>query len=1010
MNVNTVTQRSRNAILVGALCCISLPAFAVFPDAESAAPFAITQQTKLLKGQVLDHKTGDPVIGANVIVKGTTNGTITDMDGYYELEAPAGATLQISYIGYKTLEISANSENLTVKLMEDSETLDEVVIVGYGVQKKESLTGSLQTLKDEKLKDITTANVENMLNGKVSGVYVAPGSGQPGSSGAVVVRGKATLSGSTAPLWVVDGVIVGNGAGALNPADIETMTILKDAASTAIYGSEGANGVILVTTRQAKSGEMRINASAKLGISTLYNGNLEMMNGAELYDYYASFQNADQINFPRWNSDLRNSNFDWWNLATQSGFTQDYNVSLSGGSEKYNSYFSLGYYDEEGAVKGYDYSRYTFRYRSTYKPFDWLTIKPSISGAMIDTYDGQYSVSAMYSMFPWDSPYDENGALVPDRYQGWVNSQQTNYLNDLSYGNHTDYKTYEFFGNFDFDIKITDWLTFHSVNNYKYQNYYYHSYYDPRSNSASGVNGRIDEYQSNMSRRYTNQYLSFNKLFGKHSVDAILAYEFKDYQGKATQAIGTGFASGFEVLDVAALPEKVGGSLNEWAVQSYFFRANYSYDNRYVAELSLRRDGASNFGDNAKYGNFYSISAGWNINRESWFKADWVDILKLRASYGTMGNRPSVLYPQYDLYSVSASYDGIPATLISQVGNKDLTWEQTSTLGIGLDAAMFNNRLRFNFDYYNKYTTDVLYQTPVSGITGVTSRWQNVGEISNRGIELSIGGDIINTKDWTWSVEANLGHNVNTGEKLYGNDPNLEIIGGGGIGIAGEADKILKVGYSSDSYYMIEWAGVNPDNGAPQWYKTAEDGSRVKTENYSEADYIITEPSTPKVFGGFSTSLRWKNIDLAANFGYSIGGKIYNYSRQEYDSDGAYTDRNQMKLMDGWSRWQKPGDIATHPVALYNNSSNSNKASTRYFEDNDFLKLRSLNIGYNLQLPDYHIQNLRIFFSGENLFTVTGYSGVDPELPASDGSVIGSAGPSVYPSTRKFMFGLNVTF
>lgn len=334
MNVNTVTQRSRNAILVGALCCVSLPAFAVFPDAESAAPFAITQQTKLLKGQVLDHKTGDPVIGANVIVKGTTNGTITDMDGYYELEAPAGATLQISYIGYKTLEISANSENLTVKLMEDSETLDEVVIVGYGVQKKESLTGSLQTLKDEKLKDITTANVENMLNGKVSGVYVAPGSGQPGSSGAVVVRGKATLSGSTAPLWVVDGVIVGDGAGALNPADIETMTILKDAASTAIYGSEGANGVILVTTRQAKSGEMRINASAKLGISTLYNGNLEMMNGAELYDYYASFQNADQINFPRWNSDLRNSNFDWWDLATQSGFTQDYNVSLSGGSEK----------------------------------------------------------------------------------------------------------------------------------------------------------------------------------------------------------------------------------------------------------------------------------------------------------------------------------------------------------------------------------------------------------------------------------------------------------------------------------------------------------------------------------------------------------------------------------------------------------------------------------------------------------------------------------------------------
>ena len=309
----------------------------------------------------------------------------------------------------------------------------------------------------------------------------------------------------------------------------------------------------------------------------------------------------------------------------------------------------------------------------------------SISGAMRDVEDAQYSVTAMYSMLPWDSPYDEKGNLVPDRYQGWVNSQQTNYLNDLSYGNHTDYKTYEFLGNLDFDIKITDWLTFRSTNSYQYTNYYYHSYSDPRSNGALGVNGRIEEYQSNTTRRYTNQLLNFNKIFGKHSVEAILAYEFKDYQGKATKAIGTGFAPGFEVLDVTALPEKVGGSLSESASQSFFMRANYSYDNRYVAELSLRRDGASNFGTDARYGNFYSISGGWNIHREHWFNADWVDALKLRASYGTMGNRPGELYPQYALYSVSANYDGVPGTLISQVGNPDLTWEQTSTFGLGLD-------------------------------------------------------------------------------------------------------------------------------------------------------------------------------------------------------------------------------------------------------------------------------------------------------------------------------------
>lgn len=956
-------------LLTGAL---AVPGGAWADTAPVKQGVSISQQNGKVTCTVEDSF--GPVVGASVVIKGTTNGNVSDSNGQVVLEGlKRGDIIQVSFIGYMTQEIPYTGQaSIKIALKEDSQALDEVVIVGYGVQRKESLTGALQTLKDEKLTDITTPSVENMLNGKISGVFVAPGSGQPGAKGAVMVRGKATLSGSTAPLWVIDGVIVGDGAGLLNPADIETMTILKDAASTAIYGSEGANGVILITTKSAKSGKMQINASAKLGVSTLNNGNLKMMNGAELYDYYNSFNNPEMVNFTRWNPELRNSNFDWWDLATHAGFTQDYNLSISGGNENLKSYLSVGYYDEDGAVKGYDYSRYTFRYRSTYTPYKWLTIKPSISGAMRDVEDAQYSVTAMYSMLPWDSPYDEKGNLVPDRYQGWVNSQQTNYLNDLSYGNHTDYKTYEFLGNLDFDIKITDWLTFRSTNSYQYTNYYYHSYSDPRSNGALGVNGRIEEYQSNTTRRYTNQLLNFNKIFGKHSVEAILAYEFKDYQGKATKAIGTGFAPGFEVLDVTALPEKVGGSLSESASQSFFMRANYSYDNRYVAELSLRRDGASNFGTDARYGNFYSISGGWNIHREHWFNADWVDALKLRASYGTMGNRPGELYPQYALYSVSANYDGVPGTLISQVGNPDLTWEQTSTFGLGLDANLFDNRLHIVLDYYNKYTTDVLYRTPISGITGVTSRWQNVGEISNKGIELTIGGDIIRSKDWNWSLEANLGHNKNTVEKLYGDDPDLEIIGGGGIGIAGEADKILKVGYSSDAFYMQEWAGVNPETGAPQWYTTDKDGSRVITEDYAKADQIICPPSTPKLFGGFNTTLNWKNIDLNAVFGYSIGGKIYNYSRQEYDSDGAYTDRNQMKLKDGWSRWEKPGDIATHPVASYNNQSGSQKASTRYLENSDFLKLRSLTIGYNLSLPQYYIQNMRIFFAGENLFTITG--------------------------------------
>lgn len=1014
MSLKTCFSESSCILLASALFCTSLPAFAT--SSSAGANLTIQQQEQKLKGQVIDAKTGDPVIGVNVLVKGTATGTITDIDGKYELSAPVGSILQISFIGYKTVEIKATATEQTVQLHEDAETLDEVIVVGYGVQKKESLTGAMSTLKDNRLKDITTPTVENMLNGKVSGVYVAPGSGQPGSNGAVQIRGRATLSGSTSPLWVIDGVIVGEDPGVLNPSDIESMTILKDAASTAIYGSQGANGVIIVTTKMGKSEKMKINASVKLGVSTMTNGKMEVMNGAELYDYYASFPNQEDIKFSRWNPDLRNSNFDWGELASQAGFTQDYNISLSGGSDKMSSYFSLGYYSEEGTVKGYKYDRYSFRYRSNYKPFSWLTIKPNISGSMKNTDDSQYDYTAKYTMFPWDSPYDEEGNLVPDRYSGWVDSSDLNYLNSISYGNHTTRKTYEFSGNFDFDIRFTDWLIFTSVNNYRWTGYFQSIYTDPRTDSASGVQGRVEEEQTNYIQRYTNQYLTFNKMFGKHSVQALLAYEFMDTSSKIINAKGTGIVSGFEVLDATATPESVGGSLTEWAKQSVFAKVNYNYDNRYLAEASIRRDGASNFGDDKKYGNFFSISAGWNINREKWFKADWVDVLKLRASYGSVGNVPYSKYPQYGLYSVSSNYNGIPAILISQVGNKDLTWEQTYTTGVGIDANFFDNRLRLVFDYYNKYTSNILYQVPVSGLTGITSRWQNVGEMRNSGIEVTIGGDIIRTKDWLWSLDLNMGYNKNKLEKLYGDDPNMMIIGGGGndTTIAGAADKVLKVGYSTDRYYLREWAGVDPKNGAPLWYKN--DGSGETTSNYSEAKQVMTDATSPKLFGGFNTSLVWKNIDLNASFGFSLGGKIYNYSRQEYDSDGAYTDRNQMKLIDGWSRWEKEGDIATHPVASYGNRSNSNKASTRYLEDGDYLKLRSLSIGYNLDLSKYYIQNMRIYFTAENVFTITGFSGIDPEVPAYYDSTtgtyksIGTAGADLYPSTRKFMFGINLTF
>ena len=1014
MKIKNLVQKGKY-VLVASILGMATPALAISADSVSSQP-AVAQQTAKIKGTILDQN-GEPIIGANVLVKGTTNGTITDFDGNYELDAPVGSTLTISFIGYKTIEVKATTEKQTIKLVEDTETLDEVIVVGYTTQRKESLTGAMSNIKSDKLKDVTTPSVENMLNGKVPGVYVAPGSGQPGSSGAVVIRGQATLSGTTAPLWVIDGVIVGSDAGQLNPDDIESMTILKDAASTAIYGSQGANGVIVVTTKNARAEKMRVNASVKVGVSNLVKGNMEMMNGAELYEYYTKFQNADELKPTNWwSEDLKNRNFDWWDLATQTGFTQDYNISLQGGNEKLQSFFSLGYYDEEGAVKGYDYSRYSFRLKNTYKPFEWLTIKPSLSGSYRNIYNAQYDVTSMYRRLPWDSPYAADGSLEPDRSPNWIDGSQTNYLLGLSYGNHSESKHYEFMGNFDFDIKITDWLIFSSVNNLKYTNSSSNTYTDPRTESVSNVAGRLEESRGEVTRRYTNQKFLFNKNFDKHYITGLLAYEFNDYHYKNIYAAGTGFVPGFQVLDVTAVPEAASGGISEWAMQSYFTQWKYTYDNKYMAEVSLRRDGRSNFGDNAKYGNFFSFSGGWNINNEEWFNADWVNSLKLRASYGSVGNAPSSLYPQYDLYSVSVNYNGIAGALISAIGNKELTWEKTYTTGIGVDASMFDNRLRFNFDYYIKDTDNILYSVPVTGLTGVTRIWRNVGEMRNTGFEIAIGGDIIRTKDLTWSVDLNIGHNKNELRDLYkqldenGNYVVRPVKIDDGSGISGSAQCILEIGEAVDTYYIREWAGVDPQTGAPMWYMNDENGNKVTTSKPDEADYYKLGSASPDLFGGFNTSLTWKNFDLNAVFGYSIGGKLYNYARLEYDSDGTYTDRNQMKLQDGWSRWEKPGDIATHPAANYGNKSQANIASSRYLEDGDYLKLRSLTLGYNLKLTQWGIQNMRVYLAGENLFTWTKYSGLDPEIPASNGSVMKTAGPGLYPSVRKFMFGLNLTF
>ena len=969
-------------------------------------------QDGTVSGVVTDEQ--GPVIGASVVIKGTTNGTVTDFDGKFSIPgAKKGDVISISYVGYVTQEIVWDgSKSLQIHLKADSQNLDELVVVGYGVQKKESLTGAMQVVSSEKLLDATSPTVENLLSGKVPGVQVTSGGGQPGQQGKVVIRGKSTVNGSTDPLWIVDGVIVGSDAGSLNPADIESMSILKDAASTAIYGSQGANGVIVVTTKRGKT---QINASVKVGVNQLHLGNLDMMDGAELYDYYNSFSNRDAM--PAYfTPELRNRNFDWWENGTQLGVAQDYNISVSGGSDKIKTYTSIGVYDEDGAVKGYDYTRYNLRFNVDYQATDWLTIKPKVWASRSDIMDQQHDLGAItYVNFPWDSPYDENGDLIQEyKPTTWVNSDATNYLYDLQW-NFTKQTKYEFLGNFDFDIKFTDWLTFASVNSFNYNSRARKEYSDPRSQAGEADNGLLEDMSQTITRLYTNQVLRFNKVWDKHSLNALIGYEWNTYQRERLTQTASSFASGFEVANVAATPKAVDGIKEEWAVQSYLFNANYAYDNRYLASVSFRRDGASNFGSDAKYGNFFSISAGWNIHQEEFFQAkDWVQQLKLRASYGSVGNRPNTYYSQYTLYSLGYSYNAQPGAALYQIANPDLTWEKTYTAGVGIDAILFD-RLTLNLDYYNKKTTDLLYNVPLPGVIGVTGIYRNVGAVKNNGFEASASVDIIKSGDWYWNVTANIGLNRNEVTELYGG--NTEIItSNAGSSYYIYMDKIIKPGEDVDTWYGTEWAGVDPETGSPLWYTTNDKGERVTTTSYSEASkhQVVLGKMSPDFYGGFSTSVSWKDIDLSAVFGYSVGGKIFNYDRTMYDSDGAYVNYNQMNLKDDWSRWEKPGDIATHPKAFYGNNTNSSRGSSRYLEDASYLRLRNLTVGYTFPFKIPQIERVRVYFSGENLFVLSGFSGIDPELPAEVGSdyKAGSVGVAIspYPQTRKFMFGLNVTF
>ncbi|MCT3832914.1 SusC/RagA family TonB-linked outer membrane protein [Elizabethkingia anophelis] len=885
--------------------------------------------------------------------------------------------------------------------------IEDVVIVGYKTQKKSSLTAAVSIISDKKLKDANTSDVSSLLQGKAAGVQVMQGGGAPGSSATVQVRGTSTINGPSQALWVVDGVMM-NDVPNLDPNQIESINILKDATSTALYGSRGANGVVQVFTKSG-SGKGTMTVSVNNAFNTFTNGRFKLMNGTQLYDNFVALKNAPAI--PK---ELRNNGYDWLKNGTQTGVVQNYTIDFRGSSQNSKTYISGNYYDESGTVKGYDFNRLSFRinHDQTVKP--WLTLKPKLSVAYTQGKDRQGSLYEMYLNMPWDSPYDANGNLInPYNYNGtWFGRDQANYLHDLQW-NYGKSNQLDLIGNFDAEIKFTDYLKFISTNSVTYKNYDDMSYVDMRSISGESNKGSLTESYVKDIGKFFNQMIRFDKDFGKSNVNALAAYEYSDRYYKYSRAQVFGVVPGTDIFDTgASTGAKPSGAKYDRAYNAFLFNAEYVYDKKYFVQGSLRNESSSAFGAGNRNGMFYSYSLGWNIHKEKFFNVKQINEWKLRASRGLVGNTPSPNYGWQDLYALTQKYNGEIGATWSQLGNPALTWESIYQNNIGTDLRMFNNRLTLNVDYFNNKTKNLLMRVTLPSLTGVDRQYLNVGDVRNKGWEFNFNYAIIKKQDLSWD----LGFNISTYQNRV-------------LSTRNNATQILDnyhvamTGYDVNSFYMRKWMGVNSDNGKGQWEVVNADGSRSLTTNYNAATVQVVGASTPDYYGSVSTNLTIKNFYLNANFYFSQGGKIYNSTRELFDSDGAYPYYNQMVLKDSWSRWQKPGDVATHPEAIYNNNTLVNKPSSRYLEDASYVKLRSLRIGYNFPASlaeKIWVKNASIYIMGENLFTITKFSGVDPEVGAygsrditldtsTGGNYSGNANV-IYPVPRRISLGFNFSF
>lgn len=975
---------------------------------------------------------GEPLIGANVVEKGrSTNGVITDFNGKFTLEVDESASLVVSYIGYLAQDIPTKGKgDFHIILKEDTNTLDEVVVTGYGDFKKATYTGFASVLTTEKLEALPVVSVGQMIESNIPGISVVAGtSSQPGAKTTLRVRGVASMNASTEPLYVLDGVPIpsydlsnftsmseAGGMGfieTLNPADIESITVLKDAASASLYGAKGANGVVLITTKKGKEGKLRVNMAAKYGITDFAYTYRPLMGGEERreliheglvnfqLDKGVSEQEAQQYadaNIDQYAKRLPQGYSDWESALFKTGYQQDYNLSASAGNQNSSFIGSLGYTKQTGVSLNSEMERFTGRVDASnkYKKVEF-GMNASFSWTKnVHLPEGKFYGSAIYAskvnLTPSTPIYNEDGTYA----SGY---RENNGYNPILEAEVNDYyaRTVRAMGTAKIAYNVWDNLKVSSVFTVDYsltKDFFFQSP-DGRDGATYQGRGRM---QMTDRIRYTSQNnLTYSKTFGKHSVSAVTAFEVMKYDYEDLYAAKKTYGQDINTsLGNAADPIDADQKLQEDALMSYVASVNYSYDDKYYASFSFRRDGSSRLSPDTRWGNFWSLSASWRLSQERFMQPlkSVLSDLKLRASYGVNGNLPSSYYGYQSTYTTGAFYSGKPSPWESTLGNEELTWEKNYALNLGLDIGLFS-RVNVSLDWYTRTTKDLLMSKQLNSISGFSSLLTNVGQMRNTGVELEVRSNNIKTKDFSWTTAFNLSHNKNKILKLAD------------LPWFVDGRYVRKEGYPFNTIYLREYAGVGPETGSALYYDNQQDENGNYTKNKvtdpGQASPIPLKDITPTISGGFMNTFNYKFIDLSFNLSYSFGGYSYDNASYILQDDGYSVISN--KSTEQRRRWQKPGDITDVPRFVYGNKKGGNYNSSRAIHSTDHIRLKSLILGLNAPkawLQKLGIGNARIYFSGTNLLTWAAYDQYDPEMSG----VVGFYTPPL----KTYAFGLELKF